>query len=332
MTAKAMHVAGVSVPLGSMVRHAIEVGELADSSKVMLPLLLINGAAEGPCLYLGAAIHGDEVSGIEILSRACASIQPEQLAGSLVCVLVQHPLAFQAEHRVPVGVYLKSPLDQMPIDAWAAFPGNAQGNMTEQLAATLFGLITACDYAIDIHTPTRGGRYVPIAILPHPSLGDAWRRAEALATACGTGFVMQTDQGMYVQDGILCVEATRAGVPAFTFEIGEGGRLEEAEVATGVRCIQNALRFLQMLPGQIASPPETVVMRQFVGLRATKGGLLHTAVPLGARVQAGEVLARIYSVYGDEVETIRAPVDGLFVRQTTFPSVAVGERVATLGC
>ena len=34
---------------------------------------------------------------------------------------------------------------------------------------------------------------------------------------------MQTTEGFYVQDGILCVEATRAGVPALTFEIGEGG-------------------------------------------------------------------------------------------------------------
>ena len=79
-----------------------------------LPLLLINGVADGPRLYLGAAIHGDEVSGIEILFQACAQVRPDNLAGSIVCVLVQNPLAFQAEHRLPVGLYLKSPLDQTP--------------------------------------------------------------------------------------------------------------------------------------------------------------------------------------------------------------------------
>ena len=57
-----------------MIRHAIELIELADGSKVSLPLLLINGVADGPRLYLGAAIHGDEVSGIEILfSGLCTS-------------------------------------------------------------------------------------------------------------------------------------------------------------------------------------------------------------------------------------------------------------------
>jgi hypothetical protein len=329
--ARDMQVAGLTVPAGSTVRHTIEVAELADGTTVTLPLWLINGVADGPRLYLGAAIHGDEVTGIEILARACAHVQPAHLAGSIVCVLVQNPLAFQAEHRIPVGLYLKSPLDQMPIDPWTSFPGHARGNLAERLAQTLFTLITTCDYAIDVHTPTRGGRYVPITILPHPSLGEAFRRAEALAMAFGTGYVMRTQEGMYVQDGILCVEATRAGIPAFTFEIGEGGRIEADLIPLGVRYVHNALRFLGMLPGALEPPPETVVMRQFIGLRASRGGLLHTTVALGARVQQGDVLARIYGVYGDEREAIRAPCEGTFVRMTTFASVAAGERVVTLG-
>jgi uncharacterized protein len=326
-----MRVAGMAVPAGSAVRHSIEVAELADGTQITLPLLLMNGVADGPRLYLGAAIHGDEVTGIAILSQLCAQVPPGRLAGSILCVLVQNPLAFQVEHRIPVGLYLKSPLDQMPIDPWASFPGDAVGNLTERLAATLFSLITTCQYAIDIHTPTRGGRYVPIAILPHPLLGESFRRAEDLALAFGSGYLMRTQTGMYVADGILCVEATRAGVPAFTFEIGEGGRLEADLVPVGVRCLSNALRFLGMLPGALEPPPETVVMTQFVGLRASSGGLLQTAASLGARVKRGDVLARLYSVYGDERETIRAPLDGTLVRMTTFPSVASGERVATLG-
>jgi predicted deacylase len=326
-----MRIAGLSVPPGAAVRHAIEVAELADGSRASLPLLLVNGAADGPRFYLGAAIHGDEAGGLEILLRALAQVRPERLAGSLVCVLVQNPLAFRADHRIPVDLYLRSPLDQVPIDPWICFPGNAEGNVTERLAHALFGLIRACDYAIDIHTPTRGGRYVPIAILPHPGLGEPFRRAEALAHAFGPGYIMKTSEGFYVKDGILCVEATRAGVPAFTFEIGEGGRVEPDLIPTGVRGILNALRHLKMLPGAIEPPPETIVMTRFVGLRASCGGLLRTAAALGARVRNGDVLARIHSVYGDERETIRAPEDGVFVRATTFLAVAAGERVATLG-
>jgi len=111
----------------------------------------------------------------------------------------------------------------------------------------LFSLIRGCDAAIDVHTPTRGGRYVPITILPHPSL-PAYDRADCPRPGFGSGWIMATDQGMYVRDGILCVEATRAACPAFTFEIGEGGRVEEAATETGTRCVLNAMRHLGMLP------------------------------------------------------------------------------------
>jgi hypothetical protein len=72
-------------------------------------------------------------------------------------------------------------------------------------------------------------------------------------------------------------------------------------------------------------------VREFIGLRSTRGGLLTTAVELGAPVRRGDVLARIEGVYGDQLETIASPVDGLFIRSTTLSTVAAGERVATVG-
>jgi len=120
-------------------------------------------------------------------------------------------------------------------------------------------------------------------------------------------------------------------VPCFTFEIGEGGRLEEEATETGLRCVLNAMRHLGMLPGPLEPPPITVRMHAFLGFRAGRAGLLTTDVKLGDRVKAGATLVRIHSIYGDLVETITAPRDGIFVRSTTLSSVLSGERVATLG-
>ena len=326
-----MQIAGVTVAQATKQRHAIELVELADGTRVSLPALFVNGAHAGPRLYLGAAIHGDEVNGVAILARVLSELDPARLTGSIVAVLVQNPLALHADHRLALSHYLKSPLDQAPADPWSCFPGSAEGSLAEKIAHVLFGLIRTCDAAIDLHTPTRGGRYVPISILPHPGLGDAARRAEELAVAFGSGYLVKTDKGMYVRDGILCVEATRAGVPAFTFEIGEGGRLEPDMVDLGARCVWNALRHLKMVDGKPEPPARAVRVKEFVGLRSSRGGLLTTAVELGALVRRGDVLARITSVYGDEVETIRSPADGLFIRSTTLSTVAAGERVATVG-
>ncbi len=329
--AEMMEVAGFKVPAATSAKHTLELIELADGLRVQLPIVLINGAKPGPRLYLGAAIHGDEADGVAIASEVVAAVNPEELAGSLVCVTVQNPLAFHADHRIALGHYLKSPLDQAPADPWTCFPGNRNGSFAEALAAKLFELIKTADYAIDMHTPTRGGRYVPITILPPARLGDNAFRAEELGEAFGSGYIIKSEHGMYVRDGILAVEATRAGIPAFTFEIGEGGRLEPEMVTIGTQCVLNAMHFLKMVPGSPVAPCEVIRMSEFVGIRATRGGLLYTERPLGAMVEKGEHLASIMSVYGDELERVHAPASGLFVRTTTLSSVAAGERVATVG-
>jgi len=331
MTNKIMQVAGQEVAPGKAVRCSYPLAELPDGSAVTIPMLLINGAKPGPRLYLGAAIHGDEANGVEILWQALRQVTPASLSGSIVCVPVQGPLAFQSDHRIALASYLKSPLDQSPADPWVIFPGDANGNLPQQLAHHLFELIRDCDFAIDIHTPTRGGRYPPIAILPAASIGEPAARALELAKGFGAPFIIQPRSGFYIADGVLCVEATKRGVPAFTFELGEGGRLEAEMIKEGVRCVTNALRHLKMIDGPVDLPPRTYLMSDFIGLRATRGGLLHTAVTLGATVKRDDLLAQVFDVYGDEVERFTAPQDGIFIRATTLATVSTGERVATLG-
>jgi predicted deacylase len=316
---------------GTIVRGQMDLVELADGTPVRFPIVLVNGSKPGPRLYLGAAVHGDEVNGIAILAKVIAGIDPGKLSGSIICVPVQHPLAFYADHRFPVSQFMKSPLDQAPIDAWTVFPGDVNGNLSQIVAGKLFALIKQCSCAIDIHTPTRGGRYVPIAILPSMSLGASAERALWLAEQCATGFIVKGERGMYVSRGICCVEATAAGIPAFTFEIGEGGRLEESVTNEGARCISNALIGLGMMAGERKLPPVSHLMSDFVGLRAHRGGLLRTEVELGAVVKKGQLLATITDIWGDTVEKVIAPQDGVFVRSTTLSNLASGERASTLG-
>jgi len=323
-------IANASAEPGQRTRGTIPFTELADGSKINVPLLLINGVKPGPRLYLGAAIHGDEVNGVAMLFEALGKIDANNLAGQIVCVPLQHPLSFHADHRLPLAQFFKSPLDQTPADAWACFPGSADGNLAQQLAHLLFGLIRECDYAVDIHTPTRGGRYVPIAILPHPDL-DKDGRVKKLAEGLGTGWIMRCDNGFYVAPGILCVEATRIGIPALTFEIGEGGRLEPDVITAGVTCLLNAMQSLGMVNVPRKDPVETHLMSNFISLRARHGGLLYNDVQLGQPVRRGELLCRVVDIFGDEVERFVSPVDGYVVRMTTLSTVSTGERVATLG-
>jgi uncharacterized protein len=141
----ALEIEAMTVPSGEERRGKIPVLSLADGSAVPLPLRVIHGARPGRRLYLGAAIHGDEAAGIAILARALRAVDPAKLSGTIVCVPVQHPLALQADHRLPLAQFLKSPLDQVPSDTWTCFPGDPEGNVAQIVAARLWRLITACD-------------------------------------------------------------------------------------------------------------------------------------------------------------------------------------------
>ena len=48
---------------GEAVRGAIPAGDLAGGVKVEIPVVVINGAGEGPTFWVNAAIHGDEPEG-----------------------------------------------------------------------------------------------------------------------------------------------------------------------------------------------------------------------------------------------------------------------------
>ena len=134
----------------------------------------------------------------------------------------------QAQHRVFVGHYLKSPLDQSPNDPWISFPGDANGNMAAQLAHFLFDrLMRHADYLIDIHTPTTGGRYAPFAFLPPPDAGAAAVAAEAMAKAFGVDYILSTDQGLYVSEQSPHVVLARRG---FFFSVNPHRMVEKRRV------------------------------------------------------------------------------------------------------
>jgi Succinylglutamate desuccinylase / Aspartoacylase family len=177
-----LDIAGVSVQPGMARRHALDVVELADGLRVSLPVVLVNGSRPGPRLYLGAAIHGDEINGLAILATALQRIRPESLSGSLVCVMVQNPLAFHVDHRIPIGHYLKSPLDQTPIDPWTCFPGNQGGPLAAMLASPgMDGLL-----AVAVPATKEGGSASPAAGPPglDPANG---RRESPVGTTPGPG-------------------------------------------------------------------------------------------------------------------------------------------------
>jgi predicted deacylase len=316
---------------GTRCLNRIPLIELADGTSVTLPVMVINGAGDGPTVYVGGGVHGDEVGATAIVTRVIREVDPGRLNGRLVCVPVQNPLAFQVHHRLSLQLVQKSPMDQFPGDPWLDFPGNRDGNGAQSIAGVLFDLMSAADAVVDIHTPTTGGRYVPFIFVPPERVGEGHEGSLELARAFRPDFILNTTAGVYVEDGRPHVELARRGIPAFGFEVGEGSRAEEPDVARGWRGVRSLLQHLEMLGGERDVQPEPRVVSSMTPIRATRGGLLAPAVELGAEVDAGDLIATITAPTGDVVEEIVSPHAGPLMRLTTFAAVAGSDRIAQIG-
>ncbi len=325
-------VAGLALERGKRAQTRLPTVELADGTSITVPVMVVRGAEPGPLFYLGAAFHGDEIAGTRIVGRLANEIDAATLRGTLLAVPVQNPMAFQVQHRYFVGHMLKSPMDQNPADPWVAFPGDADGNTAQIIAHVIFDtLLRHADFAIDVHTPTTGGRYAPFAFLPPTRCGDVVPVAEGLACAFGADYILAADKGMYVHDGNPHTVMGARGIPAFGIEIGEGGRVDGEEVAHGLRGIGNVLRKVGMLPGSVQSFGRNMVIRSMEVIRARRAGLLALHVGLNDEVAAGQHVATITDPFGRVIEEIAAPRPGPVVRIATFPIVSTGERVIQLG-
>ena len=323
---------GLALERGTSAHTRFRTVELADGSWVEIGALVIRGAEPGPVFYLGAAFHGDEIAGTQIVGRLARGLDPAKLRGTAIAVPVQNPLAFQVQHRFFVGHMLKSPMDQNPADPWAAFPGDAGGNTASVIAHGIYHrLMRHADFMIDVHTPTTGGRYAPFAFLPPTRCGAAVGEAEALARAFGADYILANDRGMYVGDRNPHTVLGERGIPAFGIEIGEGGRIDGGEVALGVRGIANVLRKVGMLDGPVEQSGRNLVIRTMDVIRARRAGVLTLHVGLNDEVAPGQRVATVTDPFDEPVEEIVAPRGGPVVRIATLPTVTTGERVVQLG-
>ncbi len=330
---RGLEIEGLKLVRGERAQRRMRVLELADGSWLELPVVVLRGGMPGPVFYLGAAFHGDEANGVELVQRFARTLDLRELRGTVIMVPVQNPLAFQVQHRYFIGHLIKSPLDNSPANPWVSFPGDANGNMAGLLAHALYEkLMQHADYLVDVHTPTTGGRYAPFAFLPPPRLGDPAREAEALAKAFGADFILSTAEGIYVHEQSPHVVMAKRGAAAMGIEVGEGGRLEPEVTARGVAGLARLFRSIGMLGGGGGrARGRRLVISSMTVVRARRGGLLALKVALNQEVKAGTLLATITDMFGEVVEEIAAPHAGPVVRIATFPVVSAGERVVQLG-
>ena len=321
MPRDALRIRDLVVEPGVKRRGFLTVGETG-AGPVELPVVLIHGARPGPTLCLTGGTHGTEYPGQTAVRTLARELDPAGLAGTVIAIPVLNMPMFAARTA------FLSPVDGLNLNRVA--PGRPDGTVTELIAHTLFSeILPLATHHIDCH----GGDltealwpYAAYRLTGKPELDELGTAMARLYTP-GIFALFREGTPLTLTSGTITSEAAKRGIASILGECGSAGGLDPGDVRTHLDGIANVMRFLGMLPG-----PPVIRERQLVGtgqfvVQARRGGLLQLSVGIGETIEEGQELGEVWDVFGDPVETLRAPARGLIRIIWTHKVVSSGDLV-----
>ncbi len=299
---------GQAIPAGSSRRLTWSASEVFEGVSTTTPVLVVNGTKPGPTVCLTAAIHGDELNGIEMVRRVMHELEPKKLNGAVIGVPIVNLQGFRRGSR-----YLP---DRRDLNRY--FPGNPQGSSASRIAYSFFeNIIRRCDTLVDLHTGSFYRTNLPQlrADLRHRSIRE-------VTQGFGGMVVLHSEPAM----GTLRHAATDAAIPTVTLEAGEPLRLQSDKVAEGVTGIFSLLASLDMVKRvQLLGQADPVIYHAN-WIRADHGGILFSVARLGQVVEPGDVLGTVTDPITNEQNLIYAVnegrVLGMALNQVVMPGFA----------
>ena len=315
---QAFKIGGLSIEPGERRLVDLPVSKLSNHTPVTLPVHVLHGSLPGPAMFVTAAIHGDELNGVEIIRRVMRILKPGNIRGTLLCVPVVNAYGFIGRSR-----YLP---DRRDLNR--SFPGSPNGSLAARLANLLLTeVVKRCQIGIDLHTAA-----VHRVNLPQIRSDYLKRpRCRELSEAFGCQVVLESPE----RAGSLRKAAREAGVDVLVYEGGEGLRFDEFAITAGVDGIANVMLKVGMLElPEGAEPQQSNADRRspvFVNaskwVRAPEGGILRSAKRIGDAVSEGDIIGFVANPYEDQDVPVRAPRRGLIIGRTTLPIVNMGDAL-----
>lgn len=303
----------LTVAPGERAQGLIPVGTSSYGVELGIPLIVVNGVQDGPVLCVDAGVHGDEYDGQEAIRRVLADIDPATLRGTVVGIPCLNTPAFEAAARA-------SGIDHLNLNR--IFPGDAEGSYSQRLAATFVEqVVPAVDAVVDLHTGGAYGEIAPLVILQ----GGYEELATDLALAAGHELVWKGGKwGGTVRHPVL-----EAGKPAITIECG-GATYRETNVEHHMKSIRNILRSLGMIDGA-AELRDTYTTVSGTFARSASGGFFVARAEPGETCKEGDLIATITDHYGNTLEEVSAPQDGIVLWVRRIRTVRPGDEVVIFG-
>ncbi len=325
---------------GTTQRHLIKLPGAALANDEPRPVISVVGAKPGPVLFVNAGVHGGEYPAVEAVIRLGKTLDPKKISGTVILMPVLNLPAFRT--RTP----FVCPIDN--VNPNRVFPGDPRGSYSEQMThACINEFVVHADAYVDLH-----GGDIPEALVPfvicRAGNDEVAKKSKAIAMAFGLPYVLtvskpvQPSKGHRAGAGGLSSYAAAAdkGTPAILAEAGGAGQMQEEAVALLVNGVVNVMRHLGMIDdaefesniaNETNSKPKpkktarsavaTTVLTKFEWLYTKSTGVWYPKVAQGDAVREGEQIGTIGDLFGDTLENINSPVNGVVLFLTINPSV-----------
>ncbi len=304
-------IGGETVKPGETRKLEIPIGRLYTDTSMYLPVWVKHGKRPGPKLFVSAAIHGDELNGVEIISRLINSKSVSNLKGTLIAVPLVNAYGVLNHSR-----YLP---DRRDLNR--SFPGSRKGSLASRIAHIFMSeIVKQCDFGIDLHTGA-----IHRSNLPQIRANLEDPQTLELAKAFGVPVLINSN----LRDGSLRESANALGISLLLYEAGEALRFDEFSIRAGYRGIINVMRHLEMLSKRATQKPlvEPYVAKESGWVRSPESGFVSHQRHLGDCVAKGDVLATIKDPFGDIIEQVTSHADGIIIGKQNIPLVHEGEAI-----
>lgn len=303
-------IAGQRVNPGDRLQIEMPVAKLYTDTDISIPVHIVRAKKPGPTLFVSAAVHGDELNGIEIIRRLIQLKSPKLMAGTLIMVPMVNVYGVLNQSR-----YMP---DRRDLNR--SFPGSERGSLAGRVADIFMEeIVQHCDYGIDLHTGAIHRSNLPQI---RGDLND--EETKVLAEVFGVPVLLNST----IRDGSLRQAAVEGGTKILLYEAGQALRFDELSIRAGMRGVLNVLAHLGMTkPRKRKSITTPYIANNSTWIRASASGIVRDLKHLGDAVAKGETLAVIGNPFGEPIATVVASRSGIVIGKQNIPLVQEGDAM-----
>lgn len=308
---KRLKILGRTILPGETVSLNAEVAKLYDSTDLTMPVRVIRGEKDGPTIFLSAAIHGDEINGVDIIREVLKIVDKKKIRGTIIACPIVNVFGFNNKSR-----YLP---DRRDLNR--SFPGSKNGSLASRMAQIFMTeIVSKCTHGIDFHTGA-----IHRSNFPQIRADLSCRDTRAFAKSFKAPIIVDSQ----TRDGSLRETARKKGVLTLVFEGGEALRFEHDVISAGTKGCISALRAIGVLPKLKSTPAKnkSVLALGSYWIRSPRGGTFKLRIKNGQHVKKNQIIGEVTDPLGNDVEEIRVHNSGYILGVNKLPLVTQGEAL-----